>query len=715
MTVIVPYHFVPLSKWVYLPDWAHLISHDIPFADGLCGSIKYTLKNQSPLLVGGHHSKNQDDSTTVEWAKDADGTPVIPGSSLKGMLRSVMEIATFSKMGVVEDKSLAYRDFKNEDYNKTLRSTTTVAGWIKYDNEKHQWTYKTVEHSVIFDDDLNASDYIDNKIDYLDSAKEKYAKINLNKEITFTANNAPTKNDSKRTKAIDIGDGQISGNIVFADKRVGAENKDYLRYNTVFHVNYDSYKEINNTKAIKDFFDFHNQDLINYLKNNPHKTYGIPAFFRIDKKNNIKAIGIAKLPKISYDHTVEELLSNQQKFFNHQASYDMTEAMMGCLRENGLSLKSRISFTDASLVKNKGYTEEIKKVLMSPRESYLAGYIDGQNTTQIFRGYNNKNNKLKGSKVYPRNSQFNSTNSDANASMISAMKFLKKDSEFKGEIFFHNLKPQELGALMWCLTFGNNENCYHGLGHAKPYGAGNVQIKIKTADIIANNPNNNPSMPDITDYITLFEKSMQANHFAQEWKDSPQIQHLISFAEINNNNNLSYMPLENETNSYKNCNSRKEVLMNWKKLNRNEESGDIFPKNYKAGRLVSLFDENNKIDAKLKQNEAEQKEKEKQEAFKSSLSDNELKVHDLKQFLQKNKEVTIQNPKIIILLEESLANAKSWELQEKKALLALVENKELCDFIPNKKPNKKKQRALTNYNIRKDLVDKLKQLITDAE
>ncbi|AXY00928.1 hypothetical protein D1115_06495 [Vibrio alfacsensis] len=43
-SVHAPYHFVPLSKWVYMPDWAHLVSHDHPFEDGHSGVIEYKLK-----------------------------------------------------------------------------------------------------------------------------------------------------------------------------------------------------------------------------------------------------------------------------------------------------------------------------------------------------------------------------------------------------------------------------------------------------------------------------------------------------------------------------------------------------------------------------------------------------------------------------------------------------------------------------------------------
>ena len=113
-----PYHFVPQSKWVFSPPWAHLASHDMPFQDGISGELKLTINTLSDICVGGKNS-----GRIVDWGVDSNGHPVIPGSSLKGMLRSVLEIATFSKMQFVDtEKRFAYRDFNNCE-NKEIVKT----------------------------------------------------------------------------------------------------------------------------------------------------------------------------------------------------------------------------------------------------------------------------------------------------------------------------------------------------------------------------------------------------------------------------------------------------------------------------------------------------------------------------------------------------------------------------------------------------------------
>ena len=50
-----PYSFVPCSDSIYIPRWAHQVSHDIPFTESYSGSIDVTLTNHGYLCVGGNH------------------------------------------------------------------------------------------------------------------------------------------------------------------------------------------------------------------------------------------------------------------------------------------------------------------------------------------------------------------------------------------------------------------------------------------------------------------------------------------------------------------------------------------------------------------------------------------------------------------------------------------------------------------------------------
>ena len=53
MTVNAPFRFARINRWIYTPAWAPLVSHDVPFADGLSGTATVKVVAKTPLIVGG--------------------------------------------------------------------------------------------------------------------------------------------------------------------------------------------------------------------------------------------------------------------------------------------------------------------------------------------------------------------------------------------------------------------------------------------------------------------------------------------------------------------------------------------------------------------------------------------------------------------------------------------------------------------------------------
>lgn len=99
--VTAPYNFVPLSDQVYQPG-DEIPSQDSPINDAESGVIAYTLTCDTPFLISGPDAVGGKHFIT---APDTD-RPIIPGSSLRGMIRNIMEIAAFGKMQFVQDQPL---------------------------------------------------------------------------------------------------------------------------------------------------------------------------------------------------------------------------------------------------------------------------------------------------------------------------------------------------------------------------------------------------------------------------------------------------------------------------------------------------------------------------------------------------------------------------------------------------------------------------------
>src|SRR5262249_61813598 len=90
-----PYDFVPFEETPSAaPDPP---GHDR--ADGLSGRITFDLVTLTPLCIL-HESVRPGDTATARFA-NFNGRPVVPASSLKGMLRTVHEAVTNSAVGVL--------------------------------------------------------------------------------------------------------------------------------------------------------------------------------------------------------------------------------------------------------------------------------------------------------------------------------------------------------------------------------------------------------------------------------------------------------------------------------------------------------------------------------------------------------------------------------------------------------------------------------------
>ena len=138
--------------------------------------------------------------------------------------------------------------------------------------------------------------------------------------------------------------------------------------------------------------------------------------------------------------------------------------------------------------------------------------------------------KIRGWKRYP--SECHNANApeqgavDNHGNMVdSATTFtpVNKGSLFKGKIRYFNLKPEELGALLWTLTWGKPQDFkyfQHKIGMAKPYGYGRILCHIINSDDEQNM------------CMQSYEEAMTEN--ITDWRTSEQIKELLAMADVRN-------------------------------------------------------------------------------------------------------------------------------------------------------------------------------------
>lgn len=107
-----PFRFVPLADAVV--DGA---THDLdkPRPDGYCGTITVEWEAETPLLIGGPPAGDAKDKKIVGPMSLGDqekGPFVIPGSTIRGYLRSTLDIVAAARLGRINEQSkFGLRDF----------------------------------------------------------------------------------------------------------------------------------------------------------------------------------------------------------------------------------------------------------------------------------------------------------------------------------------------------------------------------------------------------------------------------------------------------------------------------------------------------------------------------------------------------------------------------------------------------------------------------
>jgi CRISPR-associated protein (TIGR03986 family) len=116
-TARAPYNFVPLPEKIIpaVQDADQLPPHDCYDPERHSGYFDVMLTTRSPLYIRGlapaeeFQRQNQDVNKPEFFYTRDPRQPVIPGSSLRGMLRALLEIVSYSKMQWVSEKQLFFR------------------------------------------------------------------------------------------------------------------------------------------------------------------------------------------------------------------------------------------------------------------------------------------------------------------------------------------------------------------------------------------------------------------------------------------------------------------------------------------------------------------------------------------------------------------------------------------------------------------------------
>lgn len=542
-----PFNFVPVSEKVYFPDWSEQISYDVPFSDGISGTIHLHITTHTPTFVRNGHTKEDAEKkypTYNSFSKIANRY-FIPATSIKGEVRNILEILSFSKMDIDRSSLFAQREWDNTKlYTLKTNQSEVRCGWLRrkgndYEiincGKPYRISHKRIDEFIgenvmenLFSErnGINLNEKKEEKdpktaiFKYELMKKKGIDLTNLSFEIDEEACN------SYNTRRVLVSDnGTIEGTIVLTgqpDRWAERNNPAITRpkgkyYEFVFANNEEvinGKKAYDVSKETFDHYKFIYQDSAEWqrIKVDIETKQGVPVFFRVED-NKIKDFGMAFLYKLPYEKSPFEVLPKAHKI----ETPDLAQCIFGYTSKNK-SLKGRVQFGHA-FSNDAQSDKDITLTLNTPKASYYPIYIQQEGRNGIVTRYETYNDgKLSGWKRYHirKKTWEKAMNSEKLDTIIHPV---KKGSTFHGSISFHNLRPAELGALLSALTFHGTSGCYHSIGQGKPYGFGKVTYNI---ELDCDNNNN-----ELEYYMSSFEYTMGQH---TSWIGSEQVTTLLTIA-----------------------------------------------------------------------------------------------------------------------------------------------------------------------------------------
>jgi len=500
-----PFNFVPLNEKVFFPGWADQVSHDIPFSDGESGEIELELEAMTPVFVRNGHTQSDAETKNdeyVSFSKYANGNYFIPGTSVKGMIRNVLEIMSFGKMNKISNNRYSIRDLQSKEYMNFFQGREVYCGWMKKINEHQVAIYdhgipRRISHQQL--DKIWRTDFSQRfknslllKSDFNRTALYKIELANGKNFVVRYSEKPMNEQNSvdKRVRVIIDSQGEFEGTIVLTGQSSARKDKgDKNRDGSVvekgsckcFEFVFPNKKskepfilEMYDEQGLYKDFDFIHKESIDwkYWKRELFEGKSVPVFF-VKESNKLMHFGLTNLYRLPFQKRIKEYLPSSHNEHKH----DLADCIFGCT-----TLKGRVQFSNFSLQKGKIHTEILKPYMGSPKPTYYPIYVvqNGNNgyPSKLFNTMLHENAKLKGWKRYPVHSTIKDFKlpEGFKEEKLSPFCPIETGSKFKGTIRFHNLKKAEIGALINSLTLKNEG--FHSVGFAKAYGFGKIQIKI---------------------------------------------------------------------------------------------------------------------------------------------------------------------------------------------------------------------------------------------
>lgn len=517
-----PYNFVPLPERVVTLSLEDMPEHNIYSADRYSGFLNCELTSETPIYVRAGRSP--------EEARDAEhpeffyifqeDQPVIPGSTLRGMLRNLLEIVSYSKIAYVTEQNLVYRAvgdvtshglryrdrFMQDDGNKYY--TPLIQGGYIKKKENGEWGIQPAQvidgtsYAYIPLSKLNIVPCETKKTIYIQTGPYqyhpvrggfihvKYARVTQAfseersgfRESTLSCSGPMS---SKRTEIV-VYEPDKNAEILSLDDDKIKDYKDQL----------EKCKEQQNL--------FEDQKKDGVLQN------GYPVLYLLDKvdKGKVDFFGHCRMFRLPYHQSPMDFVPGELRAPH---DIDLAEAIFGYAKDDKTipegkkkAYAGRIFVSDASLQPGQDSLwlspQKIvtPKILNSPKPTCFQHYLV-QKTPNFIKAGKRRDGKpkyeirlfdyeartpgetvIRGLKSYWHKGEVSlediKLEKTPKGEVDTKIQPLRSGLTFKFRIDFENFSKIELGALLWILNVASDEKYRLKVGMGKPLGMGAVKI-----------------------------------------------------------------------------------------------------------------------------------------------------------------------------------------------------------------------------------------------
>lgn len=484
-----PYNFAPFSNKILFPysGIEELPGHDTLREDLKSGEIQVTMRAETPVFVS---DGNKDDP---HFFRGANGKQMLPGSTVRGLIRENMQILGFGMIRPgedLEDYQIYFREMAAASSSVDAPLKKYYVGALDIKSQKSPKTGKnfTIPQAV-------TSGYLHCSSGryFIQPTSEPFIRVSRKMKDVQQLGNAPARVIPVAYRA----EGGVAKQILPANRKT-----DEMQYGMLLYTGRPVGKIPNHLYLFPEedmaatAIPVSPEDILSYKADlesraNSLKAYDSVRFWELPEEGEHKPVffvrheghlyfGMSLFLRIGYQYPLSAGLPKYHREMMEQENIplDYPHAILGFAGKEA-SYRSRVSSGDFTVVGDPQEQQKVRAILGGPKPSYYPGYVaDGKNYNDVDPSSEEDKDRfqLRGYKQYWMKPVETTTVPEGKENVGTALRPLPEGTEFIGTIRFQNLTDLELGLLLWSLRL--EEGCFQTVGMGKPYGYGRMKVQI---------------------------------------------------------------------------------------------------------------------------------------------------------------------------------------------------------------------------------------------